>query len=339
MLQHRLPSGYTVSRPTPASGAHGRTMEVVRISQPAALTDPERDTAQDATDSIEPTQDLPARPSLRQLLIGALTAVSATTLLSLLGVWGTILGMGLSSVLTVVGNYMYSSFVQRTEKKLKQTRSATPHRRGKETVTTATHEYDDAPRLDLGPKPDREPGAAQQATARGGAEPMTGVEAATEPAGPGGRLKAAWRSMVQRYGRRRIVVSIVVVFALLGGTITVVELAAGRPLADVVRNEAGTGTTLFHGPGTDGSTTDERGDVEDISPGVGDDESGTQEDQDESDEQVPAEEPDPSVPQEQEPAEEQPGDEEQPPPEQPGDEPAEGQPAEETAPVEEPATE
>src|SRR5690606_3837514 len=72
------------------------------------------------TETRQTAPDKPERPSVLQMTASALTAVSATALLSFVGVWGTVLGMGLLSILTVLGNYMYSSFIHRTAEKVKE---------------------------------------------------------------------------------------------------------------------------------------------------------------------------------------------------------------------------
>lgn len=207
-----------------------------------------------STESIEPVSAKPDRPSLPQIAAGALTAVSATALLSFLGVWGTIFGMGLLSVLTVLGNYMYSSFIHRTTQKVKHARPLHPdHEAGSSGQEVSTH--DDGGSAGPATITSEQPDTADPHDA--------GAADAEDEEGSTSRWRAAWRSMVQRYGRRRIVVSIATVFVLLAGTVTVIELAAGRAMADIVRNESGGGTSLFGGSASEDSDTgdpDETGD-------------------------------------------------------------------------------
>ncbi|MDR3107526.1 MAG: hypothetical protein LBU05_04940, partial [Bifidobacteriaceae bacterium] len=57
--------------------------------------------------------------SVIQVLASALAAVTSTVALSYLGVGGTILGAALASVITVVGNFLYSRSLDRTHKVVK----------------------------------------------------------------------------------------------------------------------------------------------------------------------------------------------------------------------------
>ncbi|MDR2379394.1 MAG: hypothetical protein LBD70_08235, partial [Bifidobacteriaceae bacterium] len=57
--------------------------------------------------------------SVIQVLASALAAVTSTVALSYLGVTGTILGAALASIITVVGNFIYSRSLARTHKAVK----------------------------------------------------------------------------------------------------------------------------------------------------------------------------------------------------------------------------
>jgi hypothetical protein len=57
--------------------------------------------------------------SVIQVLASALAAVTSTVALSYLGVTGTVLGAALASVITVVGNFLYSRSLDRTHKAVK----------------------------------------------------------------------------------------------------------------------------------------------------------------------------------------------------------------------------
>ena len=175
----------------------------------------------------------------------ALTAVTATALLSFLGLWGTVFGMGLLSVLTVLGNYMYSTSIQRTAEKVKQARPTIQGSRGPQRATPAEHSS-------------LPPGWYAAESSR----PSDTGESWGE------RLRGIWRSTVARYGMRRIVLSFVAVFVVLAGTITVIEWAAGKPMTDIVRNDSGGGTTVF------GDTNSGRGNSD--GPSDSDGESGGQ---------------------------------------------------------------
>lgn len=216
--------------------------------------------------TVDPKPEKPERPSFGQMAAGALTAVSATALLSFLGLWGTILGMGLLSVLTVLGNYMYSSFIQRASETVKhvQPTGLTPRAKHpappSHPVSPSAHDAADEVETAV---------ASDEFSAVKPLHPHDDDESSStlfqEPQSFTEKLRAAWRSMVERYGPRRIVTSIVVVFILLAGTITAIEAAAGKPMSDIVRNESGSGTSLFTARTSQDSTQDDTGGSDDIS--------------------------------------------------------------------------
>lgn len=287
-----------------------------------------------AIDDTDPER--PERPSLRQMTASALTAVSATALLSYLGMWGTVLGMGLLSVLTVLGNYMYSTSIQRTTERVKQVRPVVARPRGRSTAAGTGEQTQD----------DREAVTASQVSwtvgsaADNDTHPTEDAQDDPRPDGDEagdddrlvGRWRAIWHSMVERYGTRRIVLSMIAVFVLLAGTITVIELAAGKPMTDIVRNESGSGTSVLGGNGSDGSGADSDGssnpdggseqqDPQDSNPQDGQptdeppDGQPTDDSQDDQPTDQPTEEPTEEPSAEEPPAEEPPADE--PPAEQP----------------------
>ncbi|TGJ95678.1 hypothetical protein DLJ96_14305, partial [Actinotalea fermentans ATCC 43279 = JCM 9966 = DSM 3133] len=66
--------------------------------------------------------DLDEKPpglSVTQVVASALAAVSSTVLLSYLGVAGTIIGAGVASVLTIVGNNLYTRSILRTRRQMR----------------------------------------------------------------------------------------------------------------------------------------------------------------------------------------------------------------------------
>jgi hypothetical protein len=73
--------------------------------------------------SEEPTTDTPDRPRLQlsatQVIASALAATTATVAASYLGVAGTVIGAAVASVLTVVGNAVYSHSIQRTSDRVR----------------------------------------------------------------------------------------------------------------------------------------------------------------------------------------------------------------------------
>ena len=87
-------------------------------NRPPSISPTARDApAQGATDD-----DLDEKPpglSVTQVVASALAAVSSTVLLSYLGVAGTIIGAGIASVLTIVGNNLYTRSILKTRRQMK----------------------------------------------------------------------------------------------------------------------------------------------------------------------------------------------------------------------------
>lgn len=192
-----------------------------------------------------PERDAPSdKPSGVQITASALAAVTATGLLSTLGVAGTIIGAALSSVVTVLANYLYSSSLRRTAARVAAAPPVRKVRTRTQAGTTAT--------IALSPGAgDGSTVALEAATvADGSVTPVRSTGSTAAGAGGAGgsrtdRLRAAWRSVVDRYGYRKIVITVVAFFAAVLATVTLVELAAGKPLSNVVRGEEGVGTSLF----------------------------------------------------------------------------------------------
>jgi len=90
----------------------------VTSNRPPSISPTARDApAQGATDD-----DLDEKPpglSVTQVVASALAAVSSTVLLSYLGVAGTIIGAGIASVLTIVGNNLYTRSILKTRRQMK----------------------------------------------------------------------------------------------------------------------------------------------------------------------------------------------------------------------------
>ena len=197
-----------------------------------------------------PEKKGPDRPSATQLTAGALAAVTTTFLASYLGVAGTIIGAGLSSIITVLGSYIYTTSLRRTADKvtaaapLVRVRALSPGRPPSEPPPPGRHARPPAPQETGSPARADDPSA------------VAAAEAAAAPEGPG-RWRAAWRAVVERYGYRRLVAMVVGVFVVIIGAVTLVEVAAGKPLSDVVRNEQGRGTTIGVTSGTTSRETPE----------------------------------------------------------------------------------
>ncbi len=138
--------------------------------------------------------------SLTQVIASALAAITATVAASYFGVSGTVIGAALASVVTVIGNAVYSHSIRRTRERVL---AVAPGRR-----IDAWHP---AP-----PRPEpRQPAAAGRPTTR---------------------WIVPWR---------RLALGAVALFVLVVGVVTVVEVAAGKPLPDIVQNQSGSGTSFF----------------------------------------------------------------------------------------------
>lgn len=247
-----------------------------------------QDRGDDRREAPEPASQKPERPSVLQTLAGALTAITVTYLMSFLGVAGTIIGVGLVSILTVLGNFMYSSAMHRARESVTRVQWKTKRQRDLESagysVTTS------------------EPSAKGDAEGDAKGSLMD-------------RIRQAWRAMLQRYGLGKIIGSVALVFVLLAGTVTVIEYSAGKPLSDIVRNEDSSGTTFLGNPRGGAGEEDEPGggDGEELPPP---EEEGLPEQPEAPPEEAPAPEqeaPEDEAPQQQEPQEQQPAPEEEAP--------------------------
>lgn len=188
-------------------------------------------------DSRLPTEDSPQvstpprpappaeRPSTLRIVASALAAMTTTFLLSTLGVAGTIVGAAIASVVTVLANFVYVSSLSRTADRVAATVPIQKARSRFETrQTTVLPPVDDdatsSRPAQVQPAPDLS------------ASQRTGV-----PHRAAGRL--GWRRIAGASG---------VLFLLVLAGVTVVELTAGKPLTDVVRQQEGSGTSLFGSP-------------------------------------------------------------------------------------------
>lgn len=206
-----------------------------------------------------------------QTVAGTLTAISVTYFMSFLGVAGTVIGVGLVSILTVLGNFMYSSAIYSARVKVKRAQpmakrrgprpEVLPARMSREAHTSdARAETEDDTTESFGSG-----GGDSEAAASMRHEPAPDHPESPAHASPGG-VREAWKTMMDRYGPKKIFGSIALVFVLLAGTVTVIELSVGQPLSDIVRNEDSSGTTFFGGAGSPGGEAEEPA-VEDDGPG------------------------------------------------------------------------
>ncbi|MEE6282475.1 hypothetical protein [Georgenia sp. MJ170] len=203
------------------------------------------------------------RLSTLQIVASALAAMTTTALLATLGVAGTIIGAALASIITVLANFVYTASLSRTADKVAAT---VPVKKVRSRNETAMAGAPDRPRAILvagelvavdvaAAAPD---GVAPDGLGSDGVAPNG---ATAPPAQRPGSL----RSVVERVGWRRIGGATAMVFVLVLTAVTVVELTAGRALTDVVRNQEGSGTSLFGTAAAPPSAPVERGDA----PGSG----------------------------------------------------------------------
>jgi len=175
--------------------------------------------------------DIDPRPRIQitatQVVASALAAITATVAASYLGIAGTVIGAAVASVLTVIGNAVYSHSIQRT---------------GERVITTVRTAVPAAGRF--APRPiHTAPPARAAAPARARAPDRAGAPTRTAP-------RRRWR------GWPIIAAASVGLFAGVLFVITAVEIVAGRPLSDVVRDKPGSGTSVLgHAVAQTGRTT------------------------------------------------------------------------------------
>jgi hypothetical protein len=180
-----------------------------------------------ADEHTSPAPEPAVRVTIVQLVASALAAVTATVALSWLGSVGTIAGAAIASVVTVVGNAVYTRSIRHTQDRVLALRQTIlPAASGSVPSTASPTAPHPDPATELSPMPD-----------------------ATRVQRPW-----LWPRLVARYGRTRMLVAVtVLLFVGILVTVTVVELAAGKPLSDLLRGRPATGTSLFDG-GTNGGS-------------------------------------------------------------------------------------
>ncbi|MEO3812139.1 hypothetical protein ABGB17_24350 [Sphaerisporangium sp. B11E5] len=168
--------------------------------------------------------------SAPQVVGGALAAATAAVAASYLGVTGTVVGAALASVGTTVGNSIYTHYIERGHRRLRE--HGLIGGAGDEEPLTA----------------EGEEGLARAAHAtvreRGPADRPRTLDDAV-PLNPG---TAEVPHLTHTTSRRRtwatMAVATVAIFTLSMGGILAFELLSGRPLAATVHGREGTGTTL-----------------------------------------------------------------------------------------------
>ncbi len=258
--------------------------------QPPSL----RPTARDDSATSRATDDPDEKPpglSVTQVVASALAAVSSTVLLSYLGVAGTIIGAGIASVLTVVGNNIYTRSILKTRRQMKAALQAGvvlpvgkngrkvllptlagSHSSGDDSAGDGTGSTAVQPAVGsdgqaadtavLGPD-DLDGTHLDDLRTAAGAQAGDGPDDATDGPQDGdasGGAEDGDDAATGRPSRKTLILSAVGVFVVLIVGVTLVEVIAGRPLSEILRGEEGSGTSISHvvsrDAGTGGDTTD-----------------------------------------------------------------------------------
>ena len=252
-------------------------------------------TARDAPAPGAADDDLDEKPpglSVTQVVASALAAVSSTVLLSYLGVAGTIIGAGVASVLTVVGNNLYTRSILKTRRQMKAamkagvvlpvgkngrkvllptlagSHSASDGRADDTTASTgvlpavgADGQAADTAVLSAddvgGTRLDDLRTAATDGPDDGADGPQDGVTSGdgTDGDDADGDGTDGDDATSRRPSRKTLILSAVGVFLVLIVGVTLVEVVAGRPLSEILRGEEGSGTSISHVVSREPSTT------------------------------------------------------------------------------------
>jgi hypothetical protein len=200
---------------------------------------------------------------LVQVLATVLAAVSSTAALARLGVAGTVYGAALAAGITVVGNYLYTRWLVRTHEAARRLAK----KAGAALPTIAPFSPRAGPGLDdavarvgqvdaAGGEPRAEtPGDGEGVEGHSEANGLTGGDPGGGAGGGGADdsgdgegeeadepdhwLVAWWNKLTARFGFKWVFVgSVVVVFGVILGTVTVVELTTGRSLRELTGGQA-----------------------------------------------------------------------------------------------------
>jgi hypothetical protein len=182
--------------------------------------------------------------SIRQVLASVAGAVVAAAIASFFGVKGTIVGVAIGSAAATIGTAVVAQSIDRTHQAVRQAVVRAPdasllRRLGGTNAAGAVTES--VPEADA---PVTE--AVGSNEARGDEVPVTEITS------PGTRTavvpEAQTPAEVPRQLNWRVVaVTSLIVFVLVLAIITLVELGAGKPLADLFGGSPGNGTSLFGG--------------------------------------------------------------------------------------------
>ncbi|MCT9079179.1 hypothetical protein [Streptomyces fulvoviolaceus] len=187
--------------------------------------------------------------TLVQVVASALATVAGAVLASLLGVTGTIIGAAVVSASATTGAAVFSHAFRRTGEGIRSRVPSVgvPRTPGEE---RADHRAD--ARAAFGMPADATTVDARPPSGPGGPEgEHGGTTAGSAP--PEGESVTTYRggSVRRTIGWRKYALATGLVFALAMVTVTAVELIAGKPVAAVVKNEPGRGTSV--GGGTAGT--------------------------------------------------------------------------------------
>ncbi|MFG3194461.1 hypothetical protein [Streptomyces omiyaensis] len=197
----------------------------MRHRQPTDTDDPEIPTPEPGGEPPEPGDGAKRKIDLSvpQVAGSALAAVIAAKLASTLGVYGTILGAGVISVVATCGGPLFQQLFKRTGE---QVRDATAAAKPK------------ARQVPVLPREDGLP-AAFPAPARDHRAPLSGVPAAPAPFPYDDEFGAATTHGTRLRGWRRPVLAAALVFGVTMGGITTYELVSGEDFSGTE------GTTTF----------------------------------------------------------------------------------------------
>jgi hypothetical protein len=200
----------------------------------------------DKTD--HPSQRRPLDLSVTQVAASAMAAVAGALLASELGVYGTILGAAVVSTGATVGSALFQHAFRRTGEQLRDLAA---------TSSSAVPAVRPQPEGERRPFDPFDPGGEHTRMLASVAPPEAEAVALYR-----GRTSWRPRSPKPRSWKSWALMS-VLVFGLAMGTVTAVELVAGKPAAAIVRDEPGSGTslgggTVHGGPGGPGGSPSTR---------------------------------------------------------------------------------
>ncbi|SDR90208.1 hypothetical protein SAMN04489860_0337 [Paraoerskovia marina] len=205
-----------------------------------------------------PEQPEPPRISFVQILASALAAVTSTIALSYFGVAGTIIGAAVASVVTVVGNVVYTRSILRAQRLALR---PTARKGGTTPVETTPVEPDGTTSVELV----ETSSVVSTSSTDGGGSTRVSTSSTDEPSSTDETAEHVADTLTpRRWSRKRLVVASLALFAVVLAGITAIELFLGKPISDALNDEDGSGSSIsqvFSGSSgsTDDPTTDDRG--------------------------------------------------------------------------------